>query len=107
MPASETPELALARRGFRDGSSAAANLALLEGIDDDLVVAIASVPSPDTALAALVRIADSWGTERLLTAMREDDELRERLLRILGTSDALGGFLARARARRSWGMSRA
>lgn len=95
MPASETPELALARRGFRDGTSAAANLALLDGVDDDLVDAIASVPSPDTALAALVRIADSWGTERLLNAMRDDAELQERLLRILGTSDALGSFLAR------------
>lgn len=93
--ASPTPDLALARRGFRDGERAVANLALLPGIDDTLVEQIASVASPDTALGALVDIADSWGAERLLSTLRADDELRHRLLIVLGTSEALGGFLAR------------
>lgn len=93
--ASPTPDLALARRGFRDGERAVANLALLPGIDDTLVEQIASVASPDTALGSLVDIADSWGADRLLSTLRADDELRHRLLIVLGTSEALGGFLAR------------
>ncbi|WP_375000013.1 bifunctional [glutamine synthetase] adenylyltransferase/[glutamine synthetase]-adenylyl-L-tyrosine phosphorylase [Aeromicrobium sp. CTD01-1L150] len=95
MPTTETPELALARRGFLDGTAAAANLALLEGIEDAVVEEIVAAPSPDTALTSLVQIAESWGKDRLLEAMREDDELRTRLLLVLGTSDALGSFLAR------------
>lgn len=93
MP-TESPELALARRGFRDGAAAAAHLARLD-LDDALVQQVASVASPDTALASLVAIAESWGAERLLGALRRDDELRERLLIVLGTSEALGDFLAR------------
>ncbi|KQY58945.1 glutamine-synthetase adenylyltransferase [Aeromicrobium sp. Root495] len=93
--ASPTPDLALARRGFRDGERAVANLALLPGIDDALVEQIASVASPDSALGSLVDIADSWGAERLLSTLRSDDELRHRLLIVLGTSEGLGGFLAR------------
>ena len=93
--ASPTPELALARRGFRDGERAVANLSLLPGIDDDLVEQVASVASPDTALASLVDIGESWGVERLLSTLRADDELRHRLLIVLGTSEALGKFLAR------------
>ena len=34
----ESPELALARRGFLDGAAAAAHLARLEGIDADTVL---------------------------------------------------------------------
>lgn len=91
----ESPELALARRGFRDGAAAAAHLARLEGVDDALVEQVASVASPDTALASLVAIAESWGVERLLATLRGDAELRQRLLIVLGTSEALGDFLAR------------
>ena len=91
----ESPELALARRGFLDGAAAAAHLARLEGIDDALVEQVAAVASPDTALSSLVAIAESWGIDRLLTTLRADDELRQRLLIVLGTSEALGDFLAR------------
>ena len=91
----ESPELALARRGFRDGAAAAAHLARLDGIDDALVEQVASVASPDTALASLVAIAETWGVERLLATLRGDAELRQRLLIVLGTSEALGDFLAR------------
>ncbi|RYY50259.1 MAG: bifunctional [glutamine synthetase] adenylyltransferase/[glutamine synthetase]-adenylyl-L-tyrosine phosphorylase [Actinomycetales bacterium] len=91
----ESPELALARRGFLDGAAAAAHLARLEGIDDALVEQVAAVASPDTALSSLVAIAEAWGTDRLLTTLRADDELRQRLLIVLGTSEALGDFLAR------------
>ncbi len=91
----ESPELALARRGFRDGAAAAANLARLDGIDDALVERIAGVADPDVALGSLVAIGESWGTERLLRVLRDDEELRERLLIVLGTSEALGDSLAR------------
>ncbi len=56
---------------------------------------VASVASPDTALASLVAIAETWGVERLLATLRGDAELRQRLLIVLGTSEALGDFLAR------------
>lgn len=94
MP-TETSDLALARRGFRDGHAAADNIALIEGIDDALIEQVATVASPDTALASLVAIADSLGAGPLLTMLRADDELRDRLLRVLGSSDALGHFIAR------------
>lgn len=94
MP-TETPELTLARRGFRDGAAAAANIERVAGLDDALVEQIASVADPDTALASLVRIAESWGAERLVRTLRADDELRERLLVVLGTSAALGDFVSR------------
>ena len=92
--ASETLELTLARRGFRNGESAAANLERLPGISDELVEQIAGVADPDTALASLVAIAESWGTSTLLAALDGDDELRQRVLVVLGTSEALGSFLA-------------
>ena len=91
---SETLELTLARRGFRNGESAAAGLERLSGISDELVEQIAGVADPDTALHSLVAIAGSWGKAKLLKALEGDDELRQRLLVVLGTSEALGGFVS-------------
>ncbi len=91
----ESQELTLARRGFRDGEAASRHLRVLDGIDDELVERIAAVASPDTALASLVRIGEAWGVPRLLEALRSDAALRERLLIVLGTSEALGDFLCR------------
>jgi [glutamine synthetase] adenylyltransferase / [glutamine synthetase]-adenylyl-L-tyrosine phosphorylase len=92
---SETLELALARRGFRNGQTAAADLERLPDITDELVEQIAGVADPDTALHSLVAIAESWGQSKVLTALDGDDALRQRLLVVLGTSEALGSFLAR------------
>ena len=92
--ASETLELTLARRGFRNGESAASNLERVPGISDTLVEQIAGVADPDTALASLVAIAEAWGTSKLLTALEGDADLRERLLVVLGTSEAIGSFLS-------------
>ena len=92
--ASETLDLTLARRGFRDGESAAADLNRLPDISDDLVEQIAGVADPDTALHSLVAIAESWGAPKLLTELERDDALRQRLLVVLGTSEALGSYLA-------------
>ena len=51
----------------------------------------APVANPDT----LAAIAETWGTDRLLKALKADRDLRQRLLIVLGTSEALGSFLAR------------
>ena len=92
--ASETLDLTLARRGFRNGESAAADLKRLPDLSDDLVEQIAGVADPDTALHSLVAIAESWGASKLLTALEDDDLLRQRLLVVLGTSEALGSHIA-------------
>lgn len=81
-------------RGFRNSDRAAANLARLPGVDAVVVDEVLAVPDPDVALAGLANIADEWGIDTLLEALGED-ELRRRLLVVLGTSEALGSFLAR------------
>lgn len=91
MP-SETPDLT--RRGFRNVDAAAAHLADLGEVDPDLVERIASVASPDTALSSLAAIARSLGAGALRERL-DDPDLRERLLVVLGTSEAMGDFLAR------------
>jgi glutamate-ammonia-ligase adenylyltransferase len=87
--------VALARKGFRDGEAALAALTSLGDVPPELVDQIASVASPDTALSSLVRIADRMGAAELLELVQTDAELRQRLLIVLGTSEALGEFLAR------------
>jgi glutamate-ammonia-ligase adenylyltransferase len=87
--------LALARKGFRNGEAAAANLRLLGDMPDELVDQVASVASPDTALSSLVSIGERFGAAKLLKLLAGDDELRQRLLVVLGTSAALGDFLVR------------
>ena len=81
-------------RGFRDGARAAAIVADLPGIPDALVERIVAAASPDTALDSLAAVAQALGPERLWSAL-EDPEVRERLVLVLGTSAALGDFLAR------------
>ena len=85
----------LARRGFRDGEGALVALGSLGDVPDELVDQIASVASPDTALSSLVGIAERLGADELLATLAADAELRQRLLVVLGTSEALGDFLVR------------
>ncbi|MEV7396014.1 bifunctional [glutamine synthetase] adenylyltransferase/[glutamine synthetase]-adenylyl-L-tyrosine phosphorylase [Aeromicrobium sp. NPDC092404] len=87
--------LALARKGFRNGEGAVADLTRLGAVPDALVDQIAGVASPDTALASLTNIAERFGTAELLDLLATDAELRQRLLVVLGTSEALGDFLVR------------
>lgn len=89
---SETPDLT--RRGFRNVDAAAAHLADLGEVDPGLVERIASVASPDTALSSLAAIARSLGADALRERLADPD-LRERLLVVLGTSEAMGDFLGR------------
>ena len=86
---------ALARKGFRNGELAAANLERLGGASDELIDQIAGVAGPDTALSSLAAIADRMGADKLLKVLAKDRELRQRLLVVLGTSEALGEFVAR------------
>jgi glutamate-ammonia-ligase adenylyltransferase len=90
----DTSELTLARRGFRDGARAASILAGLPDIPADVVDRIAAAASPDVALDALNELAGVLGERQLWTAM-QDEDLRERMILVLGTSEALGDFLVR------------
>ncbi|QGG41002.1 bifunctional [glutamine synthetase] adenylyltransferase/[glutamine synthetase]-adenylyl-L-tyrosine phosphorylase [Aeromicrobium yanjiei] len=85
----------LARKGFRDGQAAVASLESLGDVPEALVDQIASVASPDAALSSLSSIASRMALGELLEMLASDDELRLRLLVVLGTSEALGDFLTR------------
>jgi glutamate-ammonia-ligase adenylyltransferase len=87
--------VALARRGFRDGEGALTLLTSLGEVPGELVDQIASVASPDTAMSSLVGIAERTGAAELFALLASDAELRQRLLVVLGTSEALGDFLVR------------
>ncbi|KAA1378582.1 bifunctional [glutamine synthetase] adenylyltransferase/[glutamine synthetase]-adenylyl-L-tyrosine phosphorylase [Aeromicrobium fastidiosum] len=87
--------VALARKGFRDGDGALNLLTSLGEVPGELVDQIAAVASPDTALSSLVGIAERLGPSELLATLAADAELRQRLLVVLGTSEALGDFLVR------------
>ena len=81
--------------GFEAGEAAVLHLAALGEVPDALVEQIAGVASPDTALRSLSRIAEPYGAAKLLALLESDDVLRQRLLIVLGTSQALGDFLAK------------
>ncbi|MFJ6213791.1 bifunctional [glutamine synthetase] adenylyltransferase/[glutamine synthetase]-adenylyl-L-tyrosine phosphorylase [Streptomyces sp. NPDC092296] len=96
------PETRLARRGFTDPVTA---LRLLGGpplaglaADSVLLDALAATADPDLALLGLSRLAEALGPEerrRLLDTLTTAKPLRDRLLGVLGTSEALGDHLAR------------
>ena len=66
----------------------------LPGIPDEVVDRIAAAASPDVALEALSDLAGVLGAERLWDVLRDED-VRERMILVLGTSEALGEFLVR------------
>ncbi|HZK36227.1 MAG TPA: bifunctional [glutamine synthetase] adenylyltransferase/[glutamine synthetase]-adenylyl-L-tyrosine phosphorylase, partial [Aeromicrobium sp.] len=94
MP-TEPPELArkLTRKGFRSAETAVANLAQLGEVPDGLIDAIAGVADPDTALSSLVDIGAS--RPGIVDELQSDKEFAQRLLVVLGTSQAMGDFLSR------------
>ncbi|MEO3763440.1 bifunctional [glutamine synthetase] adenylyltransferase/[glutamine synthetase]-adenylyl-L-tyrosine phosphorylase [Streptomyces sp. B8F3] len=92
----------LLRYGF--GEPAAAGRLLespaLDGVRDDPVLldALGGTADPDRALLGLVRLAEALGPERrqaLLDTLVAAKPLRDRLLGVLGASEALGDHLAR------------
>jgi [glutamine synthetase] adenylyltransferase / [glutamine synthetase]-adenylyl-L-tyrosine phosphorylase len=84
--------------GFADTARAQALIGELaldvggEGADARLLQELAGAADPDQALAGLARLAPDAG---LRQALRDDDELRERLVSVLGASAALGDHLSR------------
>ena len=87
----------LAAMGFADTTRARQLLTDDLGLDPDgadapLVEALAGAADPDLALAALARMAPD---DELRAALRADEELRDRLVTVLGVSAALGDHLAR------------
>ena len=66
--------------------------------ETDVLSDIASAADPDSALLQLVRILESCDERewrRLVSALQADDDLRRRLIDVIGMSEALGDFLAR------------
>ncbi|UOE20103.1 bifunctional [glutamine synthetase] adenylyltransferase/[glutamine synthetase]-adenylyl-L-tyrosine phosphorylase [Thermobifida halotolerans] len=90
---------ALARRGFGDAARAA-RLLTEAGLDpvahEPVVDAISRSADPDLALLGLGRIVErSEEAADLRTALLDDADLRDRLIRVLGASRALADHLVR------------
>lgn len=92
----------LARRGFTDPRAAGVLLdheALRPAGDDGVLLdALAATADPDLALAALTRLAEAQpdgDRAVLLDTLLAAKPLRDRLLAVLGASEALGDHLAR------------
>ncbi len=83
---------ALARAGFRDGERAARLIDDLPGIPAGLVERLALAADPDLALEALFSLAEHIGEEAVWTAVSDPVTL-ERLVLVIGTSQALGEFI--------------
>lgn len=93
-PDARETQRTLVRKGFQSGDLAAVNLDVFGAVPEALINQLASVASPDTALNSLVAIAEAYGAQELLALLDADAQLRQRLLIVLGTSLALGEFLA-------------
>lgn len=85
----------LARKGFRNRDQAAAHLAELGDNGAELLDRLSAAASPDDAIASLAAIAESWGPEQLQRTLADDRALSDRLIAVLGVSEALGIFIAR------------
>lgn len=92
----------LLRHGFTDPSAAERLLGVAEmasvRADSVLLDALGATADPDLALRGLVRLVEaheSDGRHRLLDTLLAAKPLRDRLLGVLGASEALGDHLAR------------
>ena len=95
----------LIRAGFADLDRARALLAhdrmtplLVEVHDGDVIADIGGAADPDQALLLLVRIleaSDEPSAHRLTSSLAADEDLRRRLIEVIGMSEALGEFLER------------
>ena len=97
MPRRTTAAGRLARLGFADPAQAGRLVSAELGLDPDgagadLLEAIAGAADPDLALTALARMPRE---PELMMTLREEPEVRARLLAVLGVSSALGDHLAR------------
>jgi [glutamine synthetase] adenylyltransferase / [glutamine synthetase]-adenylyl-L-tyrosine phosphorylase len=86
----------LARLGFVDAETVAAQVDRLGPHGDDIVESLAFSADPDQALRLLLELLDcSDEPDELLDTLRHRMALRERLAAVLGASEALGRFLCR------------
>ena len=86
----------LARLGFVDAETVAAQVEQLGPHADDIVESLAFSADPDQALRLLLALLDaSEERDELMDALRHSMSLRERLSDVLGASEALGHFLRR------------
>ncbi|MFF9864206.1 bifunctional [glutamine synthetase] adenylyltransferase/[glutamine synthetase]-adenylyl-L-tyrosine phosphorylase [Streptomyces sp. NPDC013953] len=89
----------LLRHGFTDPSAAERLLELpaLSAVREDPVLldALGATADPDLALRGLVRLAEAQRDGQLLGTLIGAKPLRDRLLGVLGASEALGDHLAR------------
>ncbi|MDP4506157.1 bifunctional [glutamine synthetase] adenylyltransferase/[glutamine synthetase]-adenylyl-L-tyrosine phosphorylase [Nonomuraea turcica] len=100
MPRIESTTARLAKLGFADGARAA-QLVRQAGTDlDDLLESLVDVADPDLALVSLTRLIER--EPAVLGTLRQDDDLKVRLLAVLGVSAALGEHLVRHPAQIAW-----
>jgi glutamate-ammonia-ligase adenylyltransferase len=94
-----SPEGRLVRLGFRRASDSWAHLRDLgrgREPSEEVVAAFAAAPDPDLAVASFAAlVAASERGDDVVDAVAADAGFRNRLVTVLGTSEALGGFLAR------------
>lgn len=88
------PEPTLARRGFGDARRAESLLAdpVLEPLSDvqlPLLAALSRSADPDQALLGLVRLMEARQDDDLVTALRDEEVARDRVIGALGISSAL------------------
>jgi glutamate-ammonia-ligase adenylyltransferase len=84
----------LARLGFADAETVAAEVEQLGPHADDIVESLAFSADPDQALRLLLALLEaSDERDELMDALRHSMALRERLSDVLGASEALGHFL--------------
>ncbi|MFG6196644.1 bifunctional [glutamine synthetase] adenylyltransferase/[glutamine synthetase]-adenylyl-L-tyrosine phosphorylase [Nonomuraea sp. JJY05] len=93
MPRIESTAARLARLGFADGARAAQLVRQAGAEVEELLEFLVDVADPDQALVSLTRLAER--EPAVLDVLRRDEELRTRLLAVLGVSAALGDHLVR------------
>jgi glutamate-ammonia-ligase adenylyltransferase len=86
--------MALARSGFRDGERASHVIDGLPAIPPELVDRLALAADPDLALEHVASLVAELGEERVWAAVADPATL-ERLVLVMGTSQALGEFIVR------------
>ncbi len=85
----------LARLGFADAEAAQRELAELPTLPDEVFQSLAGAAAPDLALRSLVRLGEAVDdVDELVSALAADEDLRARLVGVLGLSAALGDHLA-------------
>jgi glutamate-ammonia-ligase adenylyltransferase len=92
----------LVRLGFRSGDIAVHDLnrirAIADGLDEVLLTLLSAAADPDLALPAMATLLEADARTQspgLAVALREDEHLAARLVAVLGSSVALGEWLAR------------